>query len=178
MTSVIINVKHIIPLSKMTQEDIEICEELLFTPDDNSLFKFIEHFSDKSVDETRTDEEFEALSDEEKIAKLLLDGDRERMIPLVESAKDRVGADKIVNEILIDAMKVVGELFGSGEMQLPFVLQSAETMKATVDFLNPYLTKKEKDSDTTLLIGTVKGDVHDVGKNLVDIIVSNNGLRL
>ncbi len=120
MTSVIINVKHIIPLSKMTQEDIEICEELLFTPDDNSLFKFIEHFSDKSVDETRTDEEFEALSDEEKIAKLLLDGDRERMIPLVESAKDRVGADKIVNEILIDAMKVVGELFGSGEMQLPF----------------------------------------------------------
>ncbi len=91
------------------------------------LFKFIEHFSDKSVDETRTDEEFEALSDEEKIAKLLLDGDRERMIPLVESAKDRVGADKIVNEILIDAMKVVGELFGSGEMQLPFVLQSAET---------------------------------------------------
>ncbi len=108
----------------------------------NSLFKFIEHFSDKSVDETRTDEEFEALSDEEKIAKLLLDGDRERMIPLVESAKDRVGADKIVNEILIDAMKVVGELFGSGEMQLPFVLQSAETMKATVDFLNPYLTQK------------------------------------
>jgi len=162
----------------MTQEDIEICEELLFTPDDNSLFKFIEHFSDKSVDETRTDEEFEALSDEEKIAKLLLDGDRERMIPLVESAKDRVGADKIVNEILIDAMKVVGELFGSGEMQLPFVLQSAETMKATVDFLNPYLTKKEKDSDTTLLIGTVKGDVHDVGKNLVDIIVSNNGFKV
>ena len=75
-------------------------------------------------------------------------------------------------------MKVVGELFGSGKMQLPFVLQSAETMKTTVDYLNPYLTKQEKDTDTTLVIGTVKGDVHDVGKNLVDIILSNNGFKV
>ncbi|MEA3419750.1 MAG: vitamin B12 dependent-methionine synthase activation domain-containing protein, partial [Campylobacterota bacterium] len=72
----------------------------------------------------------------------------------------------------------VGELFGSGQMQLPFVLQSAETMKTTVDYLNPYLTKQEKETDTTLVIGTVKGDVHDVGKNLVDIILSNNGFKV
>jgi len=75
-------------------------------------------------------------------------------------------------------MKVVGELFGSGQMQLPFVLQSAETMKSTVDYLNPYLTKQVKDTDTTLVIGTVRGDVHDVGKNLVDIILSNNGFKV
>jgi 5-methyltetrahydrofolate--homocysteine methyltransferase len=178
MTSVIINVKHIVPLAKMSEEDREICEELLFHPDDQSLFKFIEHFSDKTIEEDGADEAYEAMTTEEKIAKLLLDGDKERMIPLVEEARKKIDPDKIVNEILIDAMKVVGELFGSGQMQLPFVLQSAETMKATVDYLNPYLTKQEKETDTTLVIGTVKGDVHDVGKNLVDIILSNNGFKV
>jgi len=131
----------------MSKEDIDVCEELLFHPDDQSLFKFIEHFSDKVVDTDANDEAYEAMSTEEKIARLLMDGDKER----------------IVNEILIDAMKVVGELFGSGQMQLPFVLQSA---------------KQEKETDTTLVIGTVKGDVHDVGKNLVDIILSNNGFKV
>jgi 5-methyltetrahydrofolate--homocysteine methyltransferase len=178
MTSVIINVKHIVPLAKMSQEDREICEELLFHPDDQSLFKFIEHFSDKTIDNSKNDEAYEAMSDEEKIAKLLIDGDKERMIPLVEKARQSINPDTIVNEILIDAMKIVGELFGSGKMQLPFVLQSAETMKTTVDYLNPYLSKQEKDTDTTLVIGTVKGDVHDVGKNLVDIILSNNGFKV
>lgn len=178
MTSVIINVKHIVPLAKMSDADRKICEELLFHPDDNSLFKFIEHFSDKSIEDDSSDEEYEAMSSEEKIAKLLLDGDKERMIPLVEEVRKEIDPDRIVNEILIDAMKVVGELFGSGQMQLPFVLQSAETMKATVDYLNPYLTKQDKETDTTLVIGTVKGDVHDVGKNLVDIILSNNGFKV
>jgi 5-methyltetrahydrofolate--homocysteine methyltransferase len=178
MTSVIINVKHIVPLAKMSEEDREVCEELLFQPDDNSLFKFIEHFSDKSVEADDNDEAYEAMSPEEKIAHLLMEGDKERMLPLVEEVRHGIHPDTIVNEILIDAMKVVGELFGSGQMQLPFVLQSAETMKATVDYLNPYLTKQEKETDTTLVIGTVKGDVHDVGKNLVDIILSNNGFKV
>jgi 5-methyltetrahydrofolate--homocysteine methyltransferase len=118
------------------------------------------------------------MSDEEKIAKLLMDGDKERMLPLVEEARQRIAPERIVNEILIDAMKVVGELFGSGQMQLPFVLQSAETMKATVDALNPYLPKTEKVTETILVLGTVKGDVHDVGKNLVDIILTNNGFKV
>ena len=178
LTTVIINVKHIIPLAKMSDEDREICEELLFSPDDNSLFKFIEHFSDVNIEDEGDDEAYLAMSNEEKIAKLLMDGDKERMLPLVEEARHTIHPDVIVNEILIDAMKVVGELFGSGQMQLPFVLQSAETMKTTVDYLNPHLTKQEKDTDTTLVIGTVKGDVHDVGKNLVDIILSNNGYKV
>ena len=162
----------------MSDEDRAICEELLFTPDEQSLFKFIEHFSDKTIEDDGADEAYEAMSNEEKIAKLLLDGDKERMIPLVEEARQTINPDTIVNEILIDAMKVVGELFGSGQMQLPFVLQSAETMKTTVDYLNPYLTKQEKETETTLVIGTVRGDVHDVGKNLVDIILSNNGFKV
>jgi len=181
LTSVIINVKHIIPLNKISQEDQEICNNLLFDkkPEGQALFDFIEHFDSKeAADSDAEDEAYKALSDEEKIAKLLMDGDRDRMIPLVDATHEKLGAERIVNEILIDAMKVVGELFGSGQMQLPFVLQSAETMKATVDHLNPHLPKTEKAVDTTLVLGTVKGDVHDVGKNLVDIILSNNGFKV
>jgi 5-methyltetrahydrofolate--homocysteine methyltransferase len=181
LTSVIINVKHIIPLNKISQEEQDICNDLLFDtlPDGKALFDFIDHFSTKeAVDNEAEDEAYKAMNDEEKIAKLLMDGDKDRMIPLVETARHTIAPEKIVNEILIDAMKVVGELFGSGQMQLPFVLQSAETMKTTVDYLNPYLPKQDKVTETTLVLGTVKGDVHDVGKNLVDIILTNNGFKV
>ncbi|MDD5201754.1 MAG: vitamin B12 dependent-methionine synthase activation domain-containing protein, partial [Sulfurimonas sp.] len=181
LTSVIINVKHIIPLNKISQEEQDICDNLIFNkkPKGAALFEFIDHFSTKeAVDNDVEDAAYLAMSDEEKIAKLLMDGDKDRMIPLVEEARHTIAPEKIVNEILIDAMKVVGELFGSGQMQLPFVLQSAETMKKTVDHLNPYLPKVDKAVDTTLILGTVKGDVHDVGKNLVDIILSNNGFKV
>ena len=124
------------------------------------------------------DEEYNKLEPIDKVKKLLLDGDKERMLPLVDELRHSVAPELIVNEWLIDGMKVIGELFGSGQMQLPFVLQSAETMKATVDALNPYLPKQEKASETVLVLGTVKGDVHDVGKNLVDIILSNNGFKV
>ncbi|MEA1955839.1 MAG: methionine synthase [Campylobacterota bacterium] len=180
LTSVIINVKHIIPINKISKEEQDICNNLIFNKKENALFDFIEHFSTKeAIDTNASDEEYEKLSsDEEKIAKLLMDGDKDRMIPLVEKVRQTIPPETIVNEILIDAMKVVGELFGSGQMQLPFVLQSAETMKKTVDYLNPYLPKIEKSVDTILALGTVKGDVHDVGKNLVDIILSNNGFKV
>ncbi len=179
LTSVIINVKHIIPINKISKDDQEVCNNLIFNRGDDPLFKFIEHFSSKeAIDTNVEDEAYLAMSDEQKIAKLLMDGDKDRMIPLVEEVRHKIAPEKIVNEILIDAMKVIGELFGSGEMQLPFVLQSAETMKKTVDYLNPYLPKIEKEVDTTLVLGTVKGDVHDVGKNLVDIILSNNGYKV
>jgi 5-methyltetrahydrofolate--homocysteine methyltransferase len=179
LTSVIINVKHIIPINKISQEDQDICNNLIFNKKENALFDFIEHFSTKeAIDTSAEDEEYLKMSDEEKIAKLLMDGDKDRMIPLVEEVRQKIAPEKIVNEILIDAMKVIGELFGSGQMQLPFVLQSAETMKKTVDYLNPYLPKIEKSVDTTLALGTVKGDVHDVGKNLVDIILTNNGFKV
>ena len=138
-----------------------------------SYFPFIEHFSNVGAQEEQSDEEYQKLEPIEKVKKLLLDGDKDRLLPLVEELRHTVNPEIIVNEWLIDGMKVIGELFGSGQMQLPFVLQSAETMKATVDALNPYLPKQEKASETTLILGTVKGDVHDVGKNLVDIILSN-----
>ncbi len=179
-TSAIVNVKHLVPRNKMSDEDVKACEDLLFNnqKDGDPLFKFIEHFSNVEIENNQSDEEFEKLSDEEKVKQLLIDGDKDRMIPIVDRLKDTMKPEVIVNEWLIDAMKVVGELFGSGQMQLPFVLQSAETMKTTVDFLNPYLPKIEKEGETILVLGTVKGDVHDVGKNLVDIILSNNGFKV
>ncbi|MBU1642001.1 dihydropteroate synthase, partial [bacterium] len=181
LSTVIINVKHIIPTNKITAEDEEICNNLLFNtkPDGAALFEFIDYF-DKNAKASgeEIDEAYFAMNDQEKIARLLMDGDKDRMIPLVEEVRHRIMPEVIVNEILIDAMKVVGELFGAGKMQLPFVLQSAETMKKTVDYLNPYLPKIDKQVDTTLVLGTVKGDVHDVGKNLVDIILSNNGYKV
>ena len=180
LSMAIVNVKNTLPMHKISDEQRKVCEDLLFNrrEEGDPLFKFIEYFSDVSTQEEQSDEAYNALSTREKISKLLIDGDKERMLPLLENAKDEIAPDTIVNEILINAMKVVGELFGSGKMQLPFVLQSAEVMKASVDFLNPYLPKKEKSSQTTLILGTVKGDVHDVGKNLVDIILSNNGFKV
>ena len=124
LTSVIINVKHIIPINKISQEDQDIRNNLIFNKKENALFDFIEHFSSKEAIDTDTeDAEYLAMSDEQKIAKLLMDGDKDRMIPLVEKVRQLIPPEKIVNEILIDAMKVVGELFGSGQMQLPFVLK-------------------------------------------------------
>jgi 5-methyltetrahydrofolate--homocysteine methyltransferase len=180
LSSAIVNVKHLVPINKMSKEDLKVCEDLLFNKRDEGdpLFKFIEHFSDVGAVEDKSDEEFQKLEPKEKVIQLLKDGDKERLIPLALDLKDTVSAEVIVNEWLIDGMKEIGELFGAGIMQLPFVLQSAETMKATVDQLNPFLPKIEKATETTLVLGTVKGDVHDVGKNLVDIILSNNGFKV
>ncbi len=180
LTSAIVNVKHILPLNKISDEDKKACDDLIFNnqEDGDPLFKFIEHFSNVADMEEQSDEEYQKLEPIDKVKKLLLDGDKERMLPLVDELRHTVNPEIIVNEWLIDGMKVIGELFGSGQMQLPFVLQSAETMKATVDALNPYLPKEDKASETVLVLGTVKGDVHDVGKNLVDIILSNNGFKV
>ncbi len=180
LTMAIVNVKNLIPYHKIDPEDIKICENLLFNrkEEGDPLFSFIEHFSEVKEQLHSVDEELANLPLEERIRKLLIDGDKERMMSLLESAKDEIDPEKIINDILIEAMKEVGELFGSGKMQLPFVLQSAEVMKAAVDYLNRYLPKKEKESQTTLILGTVKGDVHDVGKNLVDILLTNNGFKV
>lgn len=182
LTSAIVNVKHILPLNKISAEDRRACDDLIFNRRENGadpLITFIEHFKGTSADLGGIDDDaFEKLSDEEKIKTLLMEGDKQRLVAILGEIRQRIAPERIVNEILIDGMKVVGELFGSGEMQLPFVLQSAETMKAAVDSLQPFLPKTEKESQTTLVLGTVKGDVHDVGKNLVDIILSNNGFKV
>jgi 5-methyltetrahydrofolate--homocysteine methyltransferase len=174
----IVNVKNIIPLHKISSDDLQVCEDLLFNAKPSALFDFINYFSVAKSQKTDDNEDaFEKLNHEDKIKILLKEGDKERMLNLLLKVKDDMPPQTIVNESLIGAMREVGELFGEGKMQLPFVLQSAEVMKASVDFLKPYLPKSDK-KNTSIIIGTVKGDVHDVGKNLVDIILSNNGFNV
>ncbi len=181
LTTAIVNVKNTLAYHSISDEEIKLCEDLLFNKRENGadpLGAFINYFATQSGEGARTKDDLEGLDTPTKIHKLLIAGDKERLLAILPSAKDEIPAEKIVNELLIGAMKEVGELFGDGRMQLPFVLQSAETMKAAVDWLAPYLPKSDKTSQTTLILGTVKGDVHDVGKNLVDIILTNNGFKV
>jgi 5-methyltetrahydrofolate--homocysteine methyltransferase len=116
---------------------------------------------------------------EENLKNRIIDGDKIGVEKDLTSALKKYSALEIINDILLDGMKVVGELFGSGQMQLPFVLQSAECMKTCVAYLEPYMEKSETESAKgTLVLATVKGDVHDIGKNLVDIILTNNGFKV
>ncbi len=115
---------------------------------------------------------------EERLKNRIIDGDKVGLQADLDEALKRYPALEIINTILLDGMKVVGELFGSGQMQLPFVLQSAEVMKSAVAYLEKYMDKTESSTKGTMVIATVKGDVHDIGKNLVDIILTNNGYRV
>lgn len=181
LSTAIVNVKNTLAYHAISDEEIRLCEDLLFNKRENGadpLGAFINYFAAQSGEGARVKNDLEGLDTHTKIKKLLIAGDKERLLALLATAKDEIAAENIVNELLIGAMKEVGELFGDGRMQLPFVLQSAETMKAAVDWLAPYLPKTEKSSQTTLILGTVKGDVHDVGKNLVDIILTNNGFKV
>jgi 5-methyltetrahydrofolate--homocysteine methyltransferase len=119
------------------------------------------------------------ISIEDLLKNRIIDGDKIGVEKDLESALKKYTALQIINDVLLAGMKVVGELFGSGQMQLPFVLQSAECMKACVSYLEPYIDKVEGESSKgTLVLATVKGDVHDIGKNLVDIILTNNGFNV
>lgn len=123
-------------------------------------------------------EEGEALTVEEKLKRRIIDGDKIGIDEDLKEALEKYPPLEIINEILLDGMRVVGEFFGSGQMQLPFVLQSAETMKAAVKYLEPFMEKVEGSQKGTMVLATVKGDVHDIGKNLVDIILTNNGYKV
>ena len=125
----------------------------------------------------RKDEEPKTL--EEQLKARIIDGNKQGIELLLDEAMKTRGPLDIINTILLDGMRVVGDLFGSGQMQLPFVLQSAETMKAAVRYLEPFMPKADLGQHKgKMVLATVKGDVHDIGKNLVDIILTNNGYKV
>src|SRR4029078_10965918 len=115
---------------------------------------------------------------EERLRQGVIQGRRETLVAHLAAARGRYTPIDIINKILLDGMKVVGELFGSGQMQLPFVLQSAEVMKAAVAYLEQFMEKVAGSEKGKIVLATVKGDVHDIGKNLVDIILTNNGYKV
>ncbi len=121
---------------------------------------------------------FEGLGIEERLKLHIVNGIKKRLDGHLAEAMESYTPLQIINDILLDGMKTVGELFGAGKMQLPFVLQSAEVMKTAVAYLEPHMEKVEGSEKGSILLATVAGDVHDIGKNLVDIILSNNGYRV
>ncbi len=142
------------------------------------LQELMEYYADKKTEKRDTSNDVN-LPIEEKLKNRIIDGDKIGIDSELLEALKKYSALEIINDILLDGMKVVGELFGSGQMQLPFVLQSAECMKTAVAYLEPYMDKVEGDNSKGIVIlATVKGDVHDIGKNLVDIILTNNGYKV
>ena len=191
LDSAIVHVAKILPLSRIPAEQRDVCLDLIWDRrgtagllsdgDENydPLHKLLEIFADvqaaEVVVEDRTD-----WSIEQKLSQRIIDGDRDGLIPDLEVALAEGHTPlAIINDILLAGMKVVGELFATGEMQLPFVLQSAETMKTAVAHLEPMMDRVEGETGKgRIVLATVKGDVHDIGKNLVDIILTNNGYEV
>ncbi len=185
LDSAIIAPNKILPLSKISEETKKLCLDLIYDKrkfeDDiciyDPLVELTKAFQDISIqDFKKASSENKNLTLEESLKNHIIDGEKIGLEDQLNKALKKYKPLEIINTFLLDGMKVVGDLFGSGQMQLPFVLQSAETMKFAVSILEPYMeTVDENISNGKLLIATVKGDVHDIGKNLVDIILTNNG---
>lgn len=179
LDAAIVNVSHILPLYKIDEEDRKMALDLIYNRgSDKPLLTYINYFESKEGAPGDKKEEIEPQSLDDKIKKRVIDGSKSGLAELLEEKLQEIEAVEIINNLLIPAMKVVGELFGSGQMQLPFVLQSAEVMKNAVDRLKPHMKKSEQSEQKSIVLATVKGDVHDIGKNLVDIILSNNGYKV
>ncbi len=185
LDSAIIAPNKILPLSKISEQTKKLCLDLIYDKrefeDDiciyDPLVELTKAFQDLSIkDFKKASSENKNLTLEESLKNHIIDGEKIGLEDQLNKALKKYKPLEIINTFLLDGMKVVGDLFGSGQMQLPFVLQSAETMKFAVSILEPYMeTVDENISNGKLLIATVKGDVHDIGKNLVDIILTNNG---
>ncbi|MDI6804223.1 MAG: methionine synthase [Bacteroidota bacterium] len=176
----IVHAAKILPLYKIGETEKELCKKLIFnerTESYDPLKELINYFSHRKVD-VRVKEVDALLPVEERLKNDIIDGDKSNLIKNLDEALKKYKPIEIINQILLGGMKVVGELFGSGQMQLPFVLQSAEVMKSAVAYLEPMMEKKSVQKRGTMVLATVKGDVHDIGKNLVDIILTNNGYSI
>ncbi len=185
LDSAIVHTGKIMPLNRIPDEQRQVCLDLIYDRRDpatgyDPLQKLLEVFADvtvaKAVKADRT-----GWSAQERLTQRVIDGERDGLeTDLDEAMANGLEPLEVINDPLLGGMKVVGELFATGEMQLPFVLQSAETMKAAVAYLEGFMEASADGSSTkgSIVLATVKGDVHDIGKNLVDIILTNNGYRV
>ncbi len=181
LDAAIVHASKIVPIHKLDEDDRVVTLDLIHDrrrEGYDPLFKFIERFSGQKRIEFGKGQNEMDVAVEERLKRRIIDGNRIGIEKHLEEAMTKHKPLEIINEILLDGMKVVGDLFGSGEMQLPFVLQSAEAMKAAVGYLQQFMEKLDGEEKGTLVLATVRGDVHDIGKNLVDIVVSNNGYRV
>jgi 5-methyltetrahydrofolate--homocysteine methyltransferase len=180
LTSAIVHASKILPMPKIDPEHRQVALDMVYDRRRDGydpLQRFLELFEGVDAQSARASraEELASLPLGERLQRRIVDGERTGLEADLDAALAERPALEIINDTLLSGMKTVGELFGSGEMQLPFVLQSAETMKTAVAYLEPHMEKADGEGKGTIVLATVKGDVHDIGKNLVDIILSNNG---
>jgi 5-methyltetrahydrofolate--homocysteine methyltransferase len=180
LDAAIVHASKILPMARIPAEQREVALDLVYDrrrEGYDPLTRFLELFEgvDAAAGAASAAEELAALPLDERLARRIVDGARKGLEADLDEAMRSRDPLAIINDTLLAGMKVVGDLFGSGQMQLPFVLQAAEVMKAAVAYLEPHMEKTDSRGKGTLVLATVKGDVHDIGKNLVDIILSNNG---
>src|SRR5919107_515392 len=185
LDAAIVNASKIEPLNRIGEQEIKVARELIYDQRKfegdvcvyDPLTEFTKLFEGVKSKTTKKASKGETV--EERLKNHIIDGEKIGLEDELRLGLEKYPALDIINNILLEGMKVVGDLFGSGQMQLPFVLQSAEAMKAAVRFLEPFMEKKGgATAKGTMVLATVKGDVHDIGKNLVDIILTNNGYRV
>ena len=179
MTGAILHISKIMPLYAIPEREVEVAEDLIFDRRRDGydpLTEFLALFEGRKAAKNETKVRPENVG--ERLSQRIVDGDRQGLEEDLAEAMEDTPPLQIINTFLLDGMKVVGDLFGAGRMQLPFVLKSAETMKAAVSHLEPHMERIEGQQKGTIVLATVKGDVHDIGKNLVDIILTNNGYKV
>src|SRR4051812_6992521 len=184
----IVNYSKIYPLYKIPESEVELAKKLIYRDWSNGdpLQVYMAHFAGQTAKSDQAETDVSALSVEDKLKYQIINGEKaigkgDNRIPLeavLDEALKKYSPLDLINNVLLDGMKTVGELFGSRKMQLPSVLDAAGVMKAAVAYLEPKMEKKEGNQKGTIVLATVKGDVHDIGKNLVDIILSNNGYKV
>ncbi|MDQ4133825.1 MAG: methionine synthase [Actinomycetota bacterium] len=180
LDAAIVHAGRILPLNKIPDRQREVCLDLVYDRRGDGydpLQELLALFEGVSVAAAER-EDRSGWPVEERLKHRIIDGDRDGLEADLEEALTTTPALAIVNDTLLAGMKVVGDLFASGEMQLPFVLQSAEAMKTAVAYLEPHMEKSDSGGKGRIVLATVKGDVHDIGKNLVDIILTNNGYEV
>ncbi|KWT56649.1 methionine synthase [Streptomyces albus subsp. albus] len=183
LDSAIVHASKILPIARLEEEQVKVALDLIYDRREEGydpLQKLLELFEGATAKSLKAGkaEELLALPLEERLRRRIIDGEKNGLEADLDAALAERPALDIVNDTLLEGMKVVGELFGSGQMQLPFVLQSAEVMKTAVAYLEPHMEKSDAEGKGTIVLATVRGDVHDIGKNLVDIILSNNGYNV
>jgi 5-methyltetrahydrofolate--homocysteine methyltransferase len=179
LTGAIVHFSKILPLHRIPEEEVRVAEDLIFDRRRDGydpLHAFMALFQDRTIEKAEKKGRPEKLED--RLSQRIVDGDRTGLEADLDLALATYPPLDIINDILLGGMKTVGDLFGAGKMQLPFVLQSAETMKAAVGHLEPHMDRIEGQEKGIVVLATVRGDVHDIGKNLVDIILTNNGYRV
>src|SRR3982075_1524056 len=185
LDAAIVNASKIEPLNRIGEQELKVARDLIYDrrqfEGDVCTYDPLTHFTTlfENVKTKRAKKASKGETVEERLKNHIIDGEKIGLENELKAALETYSALDIINNILLEGMKVVGDLFGSGQMQLPFVLQSAEAMKAAVRFLEPFMEKKGgATAKGTMVLATVKGDVHDIGKNLVDIILTNNGYKV